>query len=284
MVPTGPLWACEKARGPPARGPSPDLVGLPGLLWVDIEVCSFPISGIGQICETGFTGHGAECVLGTRSYFPYVLGLKPLFLSPFYLPESAAAPKLSARSGQRPRGPRARGNLTIAKASAQQPPRDRPQDLALGGACGSSPAPTLAQRDDTCFVCPQRVRASGGHGLPGHPGRPPQKQPVRGLREGLRQVSPAGHQEQSPWGVAVVSEQPDAGLQECRGRRVGADRLGSQRNLPPTQAHTTLDRSPAEEGDNHPKRGAAAGAHRDASLSDRLDLAVPSLLTIFPLP
>ena len=41
--------------------------------------------------------------------------------------------------------------------------------------------------------------------------------------------------------------------QEWGGRRVGADILGSQRNLPPTQAQTTLDRSPAEEGDVTPR-------------------------------
>lgn len=66
-------------------------------------------------------------------------------------------------------------------------------------------------------------------------------------------MSPARHREQSLWGVTVVSEQPDAGLQEWGGRRVGADILGSQRNLPPTQAQTTLDRSPAEEGDVTPR-------------------------------
>lgn len=108
MVPIGPLWACEKAQGPPARGPSPDLVGPPRFLWVDVEVCAFPISGIRQIYETSFMGHGAEHVLGMRSYFPYVLGLKPPFLSSFCLPEPTAAPKLSACSGSRPRGPQAR--------------------------------------------------------------------------------------------------------------------------------------------------------------------------------
>lgn len=67
-------------------------------------------------------------------------------------------------------------------------------------------------------------------------------------------------------------------------KRVGAYRLGSQRSPPATQAQTILDRSPAEEGDSHPKRGADMGSHWDGSLSDRLDLAMPSLLTTFPCP
>lgn len=66
------------------------------------------------------------------------------------------------------------------------------------------------------------------------------------------------------------------------GKRVGTYRLGNQRSPPATQAQTILDRSPAEEGDSHPKTD--MGPHWDGSLSDRLNLAVPSLLTTFPLP
>ena len=157
MVHIGPLWACEKAQSPPVCGL--DLVALPGFLWVDMEVCSFPISGIRQIYETGFMGHGAERVLGMRSYFPYVLGLKPLFLSSFCLPEPTATPKLSARGGQRPRGPQARAGAAQgphnSKSRCPAAPERPAAGPALGGACGSSPAPTLAQHDDTRFVCPQ---------------------------------------------------------------------------------------------------------------------------------
>lgn len=56
----------------------------------------------------------------------------------------------------------------------------------------------------------QRVRAGGGHGIPGHPGWPPQKQLICRLREGLRQVSHAGEGAGSPKGVPVACHQADS--------------------------------------------------------------------------
>lgn len=101
----------------------------------------------------------------------------------------------------------------------------------------------------------QGVRAGGGHGLPGHPGWPPQKQLICGLREGLQQVSPTGEGEGSLKGVPVACGQADSWSLAVKGGWKGCGlQIGRVRKVTLPPGLNVSWRCPQERWDSGPVR------------------------------
>lgn len=206
-----------------------------------------------QICETGFTGHGAECVLGTQGVTLLSWGLKPLFLSPFCLPGVSRCPKAGVHAaGRGPGGPE-QGGISPQQKPVPNSPREIDHRTWLWEGPVSPPrhppwpsvmTPALSAHSESEQVVDMASWALRAGLLRSSLFVGSEKSPTSESR-----LAPGAESLVSLWLVSSLT----LGLQECRGRRLGLTGWGARETCLLLRAHTTLDRSPAEEGNNHPQ-------------------------------